>query len=112
MTGKKELRKTEQRDAIRKALAGTSRPIGPDEILELAQKDCPNIGIATVYRNIKTMLNETHEIAAVFGLGTPAKYLPASAPIPSEYWQLGDRLYSNDRGRKTERTVTIHILVA
>ena len=111
MTGKKELRETKQRDAIRKALLGTSRPIGPDEILELAEKDCPNLGIATVYRNIKAMTTVTGEIVPVFGLGTPAKYIPATRPVPKELWQSGDKLYVNDRGLKTKQTVTIHVLV-
>lgn len=51
------MRDTKQRDAIRSALKNAgNRILSPIEILAIAQKDIPNLGIATVYRNIKGMV--------------------------------------------------------
>lgn len=57
-------RSTRQRAAIREALASEGRPLTPPEILALAQRHVPGLGIATVYRNIKAMA-DVGEIAAV-----------------------------------------------
>ncbi|WP_391484906.1 Fur family transcriptional regulator [Allofranklinella schreckenbergeri] len=65
-------RSTRQRAAIRAAMAAEGRPLSPPEILQAAQKIVPRLGIATVYRNIKTMV-EAGELSLV--------------PLP------GDRLY-------------------
>jgi Fur family ferric uptake transcriptional regulator len=52
----KVFRETKQRNAIKRAIEKANRPVGPKEILELACDEVPNLGIATVYRNIKTMV--------------------------------------------------------
>jgi Fur family ferric uptake transcriptional regulator len=49
-------RNTRQRYAIQKAIDHASRPLSPQEILEAAQAEVPGLGIATVYRNLKTLL--------------------------------------------------------
>ncbi len=49
-------RDTKQRQAIRNALERAGRPLGPKEILDYACRDVPRLGIATVYRNVKSML--------------------------------------------------------
>ena len=41
-------RKTPQREAIREAIEAADRPLSPQEILELAQRAVPQLGIATV----------------------------------------------------------------
>jgi Fur family ferric uptake transcriptional regulator len=51
-------RDTRQRRAIRAAFLATDRPLDPNEVLELAAGDHGGLGIATVYRNIKTLLEE------------------------------------------------------
>ncbi|MBX9939395.1 MAG: transcriptional repressor [Candidatus Obscuribacterales bacterium] len=51
-------RNTLQRRAILKALDYENRPLAVQELLDLASKDCPSLGIATVYRNVKTLLLE------------------------------------------------------
>lgn len=51
-------RQTRQRDSIRQVLADTDRPLGPAEILELARKRTPSLGIATVYRTIRTLVSQ------------------------------------------------------
>ncbi len=58
MMGKKTLRATKQRHAIKKAFEDAARPLGPKEILHIAGKSVPNLGIATIYRNIKVMIDE------------------------------------------------------
>jgi len=51
-------RDTRQRRAIRSAFLGTDRPLDPNEVLELAATGHSGLGIATVYRNIKSLLEE------------------------------------------------------
>ena len=51
-------RDTRQREAIRKALVGASRPLSVNEIFELAQSEAKGLGIATVYRNLKALQSE------------------------------------------------------
>lgn len=51
-------RDTRQRRAIRAAFQATDRPLDPNEVLELAAGDHSGLGIATVYRNIKMLLEE------------------------------------------------------
>ncbi|MEM7588186.1 MAG: transcriptional repressor [Acidobacteriota bacterium] len=51
-------RRTQQRDAILKAFVDASRPLGPQEVLELAVETVPSLGIATVYRTLKKFLSE------------------------------------------------------
>ena len=46
-------RRTQQRHAIRKAFEDAGRPLGPQEVLELAQSTVSGLGIATVYRALK-----------------------------------------------------------
>lgn len=51
-------RDTRQRRAIRAAFLGTDRPLDPNEVLALAATGHSSLGIATVYRNIKSLLEE------------------------------------------------------
>lgn len=51
-------RRTRQRDAIWLVIERAARPLGPGEILEMAQQEVPRLGIATVYRNIKALVDE------------------------------------------------------
>ena len=51
-------RNTRQRDAIRGAFEQNRRPLSPRECLELARRIVPDLGIATVYRNIKLLLDD------------------------------------------------------
>ena len=51
-------RNTTQRAAIRQCLADAGRPLLPQEVLEAAQAQVPALGIATVYRNLKAMVDE------------------------------------------------------
>jgi len=51
-------RKTRQRDALQEAIREAGRPLTPQEILAAAQEHVPSLGIATVYRNIKSLVSE------------------------------------------------------
>ena len=51
-------RNTRQRHAIRHALEQAGRPLSPHELLAASQSEVPGLGIATVYRAIKSLLEE------------------------------------------------------
>ena len=56
-------RKTQQRDAIRQVLADADRPLSPLEVLRAARRRSPGLGIATVYRALKTFCDTGFLIA-------------------------------------------------
>lgn len=66
-------RETRQRKAIRNALAHADRPLSPAEILQAASEAVPGLGIATVYRNVKGLLEEEW-IVPVELPGEPPRY--------------------------------------
>ena len=51
-------RDTVQRRAIRRALEEAGRPLGALEMLEASKPFAPGLGIATVYRNVKSLLED------------------------------------------------------
>ena len=51
-------RSTRQRAAIINAFSDAMRPLTPQEVLESAQQSVPELGIATVYRNLRAMVEE------------------------------------------------------
>lgn len=51
-------RNTRQRGAIRRAFQRAERPLSTTEVLEGARSEVAGLGIATVYRNIRTLLDE------------------------------------------------------
>jgi Fur family ferric uptake transcriptional regulator len=51
-------RRTGQKSAIRSVLEGADRPLTPLEILALAQEEVSSLGIATVYRNLKSLVED------------------------------------------------------
>lgn len=57
-------RATRQRGAIRQVMVKEARPMSPPEILAAAKKLVPRLGIATVYRNLKAMV-EVGELSPV-----------------------------------------------
>ena len=48
-------RRTSQRAALLKAIEQAGRPLAPQEALELARPGARGLGIATVYRNLKSL---------------------------------------------------------
>lgn len=69
-------RNTRQRRAIAKALEDVGRPVTPEELLDLASREVPRLGIATVYRAIRAMKDDG-EVVAVELAGHPTCYEPA-----------------------------------
>lgn len=68
-------RSTRQRSAIRDAIAAAQRPLLPQEVLDAAQAQVPGLGIATVYRNLKQLV-EDGELQPVELPGENMRYEP------------------------------------
>jgi Fur family ferric uptake transcriptional regulator len=66
-------RSTRQRAAICEAIAEAQRPLSPQEVLEAAQRGVPELGLATVYRNLRLLL-EDGQIQSVTLPGESARY--------------------------------------
>ena len=66
-------RSTAQRRAIHRALEDSGRPMGPNEIFDSARVHVPGLGIATVYRAIKQLLDDGF-LAQVDLPGEPPRY--------------------------------------
>lgn len=66
-------RDTKQRRAIRRAFEEAGHPLSPKEVHTAAQRDVEALGIATVYRNIRS-LQEEGWLEAVELPGEPARY--------------------------------------
>jgi Fur family ferric uptake transcriptional regulator len=69
-------RNTAQRQAIQRVMQEVNRPLGPDEIYESAKAYCPGLGIATVYRAVKELVEE-RQLSIVNLPGESARYEPA-----------------------------------
>lgn len=67
------IRVTQQRDAIRQVMFKAGRPLSTQEIFALAQRDVPGLGIATVYRTLKSLVEEG-VIVAVDLPGQPPRW--------------------------------------
>ncbi|MDE2292425.1 MAG: transcriptional repressor [Elusimicrobia bacterium] len=67
------MRDTAQRRAIRRVLEEAARPLAPEEVLRASKAHAPGLGIATVYRNLKS-LAASGEVAVVEMPGAPPRY--------------------------------------
>jgi Fur family transcriptional regulator, ferric uptake regulator len=68
-------RDTQQRRAIRSAIELADRPLSPKEVLDQAQPQSPGLGIATVYRTLKSGV-EGGWLQPVELPGEPPRYEP------------------------------------
>lgn len=66
-------RSTRQRSAIRSAIDEAGRPLSPQEVLDLAQGEVPGLSLATVYRNLKQLV-DADEVRAVSLPGESPRY--------------------------------------
>ncbi len=66
-------RNTKQKEAIRSAITSADRPLSPEEILASAQGSVKNISLATIYRNIASMVQDEWLVGVAFP-GMPARY--------------------------------------
>ena len=78
-------RKTRQKDAIRAAFVETGRPLSPEEVLSYAQRSVLDLSIATVYRNLKTMVEEKW-LTAVQLPGEPPRYEISGKEHHHHFW--------------------------
>ncbi len=69
-------RQTNQRRAILRTLEEAPGPLNPQEILEQAGKLQSSLGLATVYRNLNTMM-ESGDVVAVHLPNESARYEPS-----------------------------------
>jgi Fur family ferric uptake transcriptional regulator len=70
-------RMTRQRSAIESSVAEAGRPLLPHEVLQLAQRAVPRLSIATVYRQLKALVDEG-ALRAVQLAGESPRYEPAA----------------------------------
>lgn len=66
-------RNTRQREAVLATIANADHPLLPQEVLDIAQKQVPGLGLATVYRHLK-VLAEQSEAITIRLPGEPARY--------------------------------------
>jgi Fur family ferric uptake transcriptional regulator len=66
-------RNTRQRAAIRDVLREIDRPLSPAEILAEAKGQVPGIGIATIYRNVRNLVEEGFLLEVMLP-GEPPRY--------------------------------------
>lgn len=66
-------RKTRQREALQAALERAERPLSVSELLDAGGKRIDGLGIATVYRNVRSLLEEGW-IVPVEIPGEPTRY--------------------------------------
>jgi Fur family ferric uptake transcriptional regulator len=101
------MRSTRQRDAIREVLKDTHRPLSPNELLDLASNRVPTLGIATVYRTIKLLVEEGTAIPVELP-GEPARYEHREAASTPHYFFRCDvcgRVYDVDGSVDNLRTL-------
>ena len=72
-------RNTRQKKAIRDAFENTGRPLSAVEVLHIASQSVEGLGIATVYRNIKTLAEERW-LSQVDLPGEPPRYELSGKP--------------------------------
>jgi Fur family ferric uptake transcriptional regulator len=66
-------KQTRQRGAILQALQQAKGPLSPQQILRAARRWAPGLGLATVYRNLKLLL-EAGKLCRVDLPGMPTRY--------------------------------------
>jgi Fur family transcriptional regulator, ferric uptake regulator len=69
-------RDTRQRRAIRLVFETSGRPLSTQEVLSAAHRHAPSLGLATVYRNVKALVEEGWLVAVELP-GEAARYEPA-----------------------------------
>jgi Fur family ferric uptake transcriptional regulator len=71
-------RTTRQRLAIRRALERLARPLSPQELLDEARREVQGIGLATVYRTVRALVDEGVVVSVALP-GEPPRYERAGA---------------------------------
>lgn len=89
-------RDTTQRRAIRRVFTETDRPLSPVEVLNEAKHIVAGLGIATVYRNLKAMV----DAGWLVPVGLPGE--------PDRYEQAGKGHHHHFRCRTCEKVFDLH----
>lgn len=89
------VRNTQQRTAIYQILMGSGRPLSVTEIYELARKRVKGLGIATVYRSLKTLEHE-------------GRIRQVDLPGQSSRWELPGRHHHHFLCRTCDKLFEIH----
>ncbi len=71
-------RRTKQRSAILRVLREEGRPLTPEEILRQGKKEVPSLGMTTVYRSIRAMLDD----GVLVGIQYPGQPTRYEVPAP------------------------------
>lgn len=89
-------RSTRQRLAIRRALARLARPLSPQELQDEARREVEGIGLATVYRAVKALVDEGAVVPVALP-GEPPRYELAGA-VHHHHFRCGacDRVFELD----------------
>ncbi len=81
MTGEKiGKRRTQQRSAVTRVIEAAEGPMSVNEIHKAATKHCRDIGIATVYRTIKILLEDERVDQVILADGVSRYELPGLDP--------------------------------
>ena len=96
-------RHTRQRDAIQAVIESYDRPLSPTELCDAAREHLPRLGIATVYRAIRDLV-ESGWLRTVEIPGAPARYERAGKPhhhhflcrICNSLWEVTGCLHEVD----------------
>lgn len=67
------IRNTRQRQAIMDAFDSAGRPLTAGEVFELARSGAPRLGLRTVFRNIRELVDEGRLVAVDYP-GQPVRY--------------------------------------
>lgn len=87
-------RKTIQKHTIRQVFEQSQRPLTPQEAWELARREVPTLGIATVYRMVKAML-EGGDLRRIEVPGHPPRYeMTAKGPSHHFYCRKCDQMFT------------------
>lgn len=90
-------RNTRQRGAISAAIEASKRPLSPQEVLDAARTEVPALSLATVYRNLKQLL-EDGEIEAVVLPGDSPRYESSRRPHHHHFQcTVCERVFDMDR---------------
>jgi len=78
-------RHTRQRDAVLTALSDSRRSLTPQEICELAQRSVPRLSLSTVYRQLKSLLED----GEIVGVDLPGQATRYEAQCESDHGEPG-----------------------
>jgi Fur family ferric uptake transcriptional regulator len=78
-------RHTRQRDAVLTALSDSQQSLTPQEICELAQRSVPRLSLSTVYRQLKSLLED----GEIVGVDLPGQATRYEAQCESDHGEPG-----------------------